>query len=298
MPRSTLRRRARLGSHLLHAGVIAGGAGVLLVVLGSTAFAGPAVVQVLSACVAPAAGPGEIAKSIETTLGCDVADGVALSPAAGWMTVHMPAGMSSASALDVFEANVKGGDHPYWAGSYAVSFPIVVGGTAGGATYDVSATSARYPDPPAMAHPLSFTSTVPGGTVTAQYSVAFTGSAPAPAADMASMTNNLFVWFGEGSPSTQVRTVSVKPFVPSTPTPTPTPAPTPTPTPTPTPSPTPTATVQATATATPGGGVLGESITVPNTGGGPGPATGPGLALLLAGAALAGLGAALRRRQA
>jgi len=304
-----LRPRARRGAHLLLAGTLAGGVGIGLLLVGGTAHANNAPALALTTCVAPSAASGGIAKNIDTTLGCDVAEGVALHPVSGWMTVHMPDGMSAATALDVFEANVKGGDHPYWAGGYEVTFPTVVGGTATGATYTVPSSTARYPDPPAMAHPLAFSSVVPGGVVQAQYRITFSGSAPAPMADMASMTNNLFVWFGDGSPKTQVRTESVKPFTPPTPTPTatptptptptatPTPTPTPTPTSTPTPTPTPTATVAAiTARPTPASGVEGVSVTTPNTGAGPG--TTPGLLLLAGGLGLATLGAVLRRREA
>lgn len=211
-------KHRRLGGQLLLTGVAFGGVGALLVLVGSNGSA-----NVETTCNAPPAAPGEIAKSIDTTLGCDAADGTALNPVTGWMTVHMPAGISTATGLDVFEANVKGGDHPYWAGGYTVSFPTVSGGTATGATYTVADGSARYPDPPSITpHPLTFTSTTAGGTVQAQYRVVFSGSAPAAMADMASMTNNLFVWFGDGSPKTQARTVSVKPFEPGGPTPTPT----------------------------------------------------------------------------
>jgi hypothetical protein len=198
----------------------------------------------------------------------------------------------------VFEANVKGGDHPYWDGSYAVTFPTVIGGTATGATYVVAPTTARYPDPPSMPAPLSFTSTVAGGTVMAEYSIVFTGSLPAAKADIASMTNNLFVWFGEGTPKTQVRTESVKPFDPTPGSPTPTPTATPTATPTPTPTPTPTSSVQAIeSTPTPVGGVQGI-ISVPSTGGAPGVQSTWGMALFAIGAALAAAGTILRRRRA
>ena len=296
---STVPRRGRLPSSLFFAGTGLVAAGSLAVLLAGTEPV-HAVTPSVASCTAPSASAGEIDKNIDTTLGCSVASGTAFTPTTGWMTVHMPGGVTSATGLDVFEANVKGGDHPYYAGDYVVSFTTVVGGTATGASYTVAPTTAQYPTPPAMAHPLTFTATTAGGTVQAQYSIAFTGSLPAAKADIASMTNNLFVWFGSGSPSTHVRTESVKPFDPippsSTPTPTPTPTPTATPTPTPTATPTATPTGSAgAATSTPHGGVQGI-ISVPSTGGGP---SGTGIAGLIAmavGALSVAAGSVMRRR--
>lgn len=274
-------RRLRTSTALLAGGAIAAVAGLATLMFG-TATAGATV----TTCAAAPAGAGEINKNVDTTLGCDQSDGTMGMPATGWMTVHMPGGVSTATGADVFEANVRGGGHPYYAGSYVLSFTTVAGGTATGGTYSMAPTTVTYPDDPPVAHALSFTASAPGGVVTAQYSLSFTGSEPVAHDRIASITNNLFVWFAGNDKSTQVRTESVKPF---------TPGPTPTPNPTPTPTPTATPTGGAQGLNTPSGAVQG--IHTPGTGAGPGD-NGAALLLVVAGLSAITAGAALRRRTA
>lgn len=284
-------RQASRSTALVAAGATLATAGLLVLGTGASGSTLPAVPG--GACTAQSAPAGEIFKNVDTTLGCDNDSGTMGMPVTGFITVHMPDGVTTATGADAIEANVKGGGHPYYAGGYTIAFSSVTGGTATGGSYTLGPNTAQYPDPPPVARALTFTASSAGGSVSAMYSLTWTGTEPVAHDSIASLTNDLFVWFSGTGITTHVRTESVKPFTPGNPTPTPTP--TPTATPGATPTPTPTSGVQPVTTASPQGGV--QAIHTPSTGGGPAP-SGGGAALVIAGLLTVATGVALRRRSA
>jgi hypothetical protein len=269
------------------------------------------------ACTAPdpnSAPSGGVIKSINTTAGCDVADGNALYPVTGYIAVNGLTANTTYSLLDIYQ-QIPANTAQVYFGAYSVTLTPTVGSATDGA-YTVLAGAATYPTLPA---------TLPVGTLptittdgNGDAVVAYSLTVGASPGDSASSRNDVWVLDGDNAAVTHAATQSVKPPTVTQPTPTPTPESTPTPTPestptptpestpTPTPASTPTPTPASTPTPAPTGGVQGSSTTstggvggikTPNTGADPGSPAGTGLLISgLVFLSLGGLLGGLRRK--
>jgi hypothetical protein len=140
-------------------------------------------------------------KSINTTAGCaqpgvpPPVGGTATNPATGYIQITMPAGVTTATLLDVFQAVGTGDNSTFYMGSYTVSFGSCTGGTATGGTYVVG-TGGTYPGtPPTTTGTLPiYTASTAGGTVTCAYTVLYSGTAPTTGH---SFRNDVFVTYGD-----------------------------------------------------------------------------------------------------
>jgi hypothetical protein len=171
------------------------------------------------ACGPPTAGgSGEVSKNIDTNSGCDNSNGTAAYPVTGFITIHVPSSSPQATGVDAFQAKPS---QSYVSGSYTISFTNCTGGAASNGAYQIGSGN-QFPTPPthasgttyrASTSPLSFTATTAGGSVSCAYSITTTGTLPA---DSVSMTNDIFVFFSDGT-SGQFASQSVKPFIFSSP---------------------------------------------------------------------------------
>jgi hypothetical protein len=137
----------------------------------------------------------------------------ASSPYAGVLTMTFPGGVTAATGVDAFQSDPV---EVYVPGAYTVAFTSCSGGSALGGTYLVGPGNV-FPTPPTDATgttygasnaPFTLVASAPGGTLACQYTV--TAPTALPAFTL-SLTNELFLFFSDGSSTTRTNRLPCSP---------------------------------------------------------------------------------------
>ena len=208
---------ARVGTSL---GVAMWLAGLGLVGTGAVAVAA------VTTCSAPGASSGQIAKNIDTSLGCNVAGGSENLPATGWISVGIPSTDTGGlvTLVDAFQAvglqGTSRADQNY-VGNYLMTLSSCTGGATASAgnyvigSYSGSAGSNGYPDVPPSSGTLPTITGTAGMTVSCAYQITSgTPTITPPKIAFASGVNSIWAAFGTdaGDFTTHSRSNSVKLF--------------------------------------------------------------------------------------
>jgi hypothetical protein len=205
-------------------------------------------------CVAPSVPSSGLVVSINTSLGCDVTSGVADYPITGYVGAA-----SSGQLLLGFEALSA---HKFYWGTYVVSFPSCVVGSATGSTYSLTEGTGVYPTTlPTV------TGTLPSitGPAVCAYSVTVQHVPTVTGVGNDKINSaKIDAWLISGGDVIgNAATASVGPPTVTSPTPTPQSTPTPAGTPTPQSTPTPASTPTPQSTPTPAGTPTPQSTPTP-----------------------------------
>jgi hypothetical protein len=187
---------------------------------------GAVAVAAVTTCSAPGATSGQIAKNIDTSLGCNVAGGSENLPATGWISVGIPSSDTSGlvTLVDAFQAVGLQGtsrSEQNYTGNYLMTLSsCTLGATASGGNYVIEAYtggsgSNGYPDVPLYTGTLPTITGSAGTTVSCAYTITSgTPSITAPALTFASGVNSIWAAFGlaTGGFATHSRSNSVKLF--------------------------------------------------------------------------------------